>query len=286
VPLSVVLLVDVTGNTMYAMSSLRRSVKQWMGKLNPDDEVALMAFGAGAVVMQEFTTDRKLITRKLRNFAEDARKQNLGAYQVRSSAVFQAAEYVEKAANPLSRRVIVVITDDTKSFYEGGKPELVAERVLGSGSSVYALVANGYRARKGKITRVIVESALYSFGNPVSFAINLGGRIVSEAAVNAITNDRSFGRIVARSGGSASRADGDTTADKLTLLLDHVRNRYVIGFAPPQHTTGDRFHKLNLKLTPQAQKREGEVVVGAAQGYFARKNDPSGLQSEIDAEKK
>jgi VWFA-related protein len=285
-PLSVVLLVDVTGNTMYAMSSLRRSVKQWMGKLNPDDEVALMAFGAGAVVMQDFTTDRKLITLKLRNFAEDARKQNLGAYQVRSSAVFQAAEYVEKAANPLSRRLIVVITDDTKSLYEGGKPELVAERVLGSGSSVYALVANGYRARKGKITRVIVESALYSFGNPVSFAINLGGRIVSEAAVNAITNDRSFGRIVARSGGSASRADGDTTADKLTLLLDHMRNRYVIGFAPPQHTTGDRFHKLNLKLTTQAQKREGEIVVGAAQGYFARKTDQNDSQSAANAEKK
>jgi VWFA-related protein len=285
-PLSVVLLVDVTGNTMYALSSLRRSVKQWIGKLNPDDEVALMAFGAGAVVMQDFTTDRKLITLKLRNFAEDARKQNLGAYQVRSSAVFQAAEYVEKAANPLSRRVIVVITDDTKSFYEGGKPELVAERVLGSGCSVYALVANGYRARKGKITRVIVESALYSFGNPVSFAINLGGRIVSEAAVNAITNDRSFGRIIARSGGSASRADGDTTADKLTLLLDHMRSRYIIGFAPTQHTTGDRFHTLNLKLTPQAQKREGEVAVVSAQGYFARKTDQNDSQSAANEEKK
>jgi VWFA-related protein len=285
-PLSVVLLVDVTGNTMFALSSLRRSVKQWTGKLNPDDEVALMAFGAGAVVMQEFTTDRKLITLKLRDFAEDARKQNLGAYQVRSSAVFQAAEYIEKAANPLSRRVIVVITDDTKSLYEGGKPELVTERVLGAGSSVYALVAGGYRARKGKFTRIIVESALYSFGNPVSFAINVGGRIVSEAAVNAITNDRSFGRIVARSGGSASRADGDTTAEKLSLLLDHMRNRYVIGFAPPQRPAGDRFHKLNLRLTPQAQKREGDVAVVSAQGYFARKTDQNDSQSAADAEKK
>src|SRR5215475_13661359 len=249
-PLSLVLLVDVTGNTMYAMSSLRRSVKQWMGKLNPDDEVALMAFGAGAVVMQDFTTDRNLITRKLRNFTEDARKQNLGAYQVRSSAVFQAAEYVEKAANPLSRRVIVVITDDTKSPYEGGKSDLVSERVLGSGCSVYALVANGYHARKGKVTRAILDSAIYSFGNPFSFAANLGGRVVSEALVNAILNDRSFGRIVAQSGGSAARADGDATAEKLTLLLDHLRNRYVIGFAPPPHTAGERFHKLSLKLTP------------------------------------
>jgi VWFA-related protein len=285
-PLSLVLLVDVTGNTMYALSSLRRSVRQWMSKLNPDDEVALMVFGAGAVVMQDFTTDRKLITLKLRNFADDARKQNLGAYQVRSGAVFQAADYVDKAANPLSRRVIVVVTDDAKSLYEGGKSELVAERVLGSGSSVYALVADGYRAGKGKVTRAIVDSAIYSFGNPISFAVNLGSRIASEAAVNAILSDRSFGRVVAQSGGSAARADGDATAEKLTLLLDHLRNRYVIGFAPPPHTAGERFHKVNLKLTPQARKREGDIAVGAAQGYFARKDDKSGLQSAASAEKK
>jgi len=285
-PLSLVLLVDVTGNTMYALSSLRRSVRQWMGKLNPDDEVALMAFGAGAVVIQDFTTDRRLITLKLRNFADDARKQNLGAYQVRSGAVFQAAEYVEKAANPLSRRVIVVVTDNAKSAYEGGKSELVAERVLGSGCSVYALVADGYRAGKGKVTRAIVDSAIYSFGNPISFAVNLGSRIASEAALNAILSDRSFGRIVAQSGGSAARADGDATAEKLTLLLDHLRNRYVIGFTPPPHTAGERFHKLNLKLTPQARKREGEIAVGAAQGYFARITDQSGLQSASNPEKK
>jgi hypothetical protein len=109
---------------------------------------------------------------------------------------------------------------------------------------------------------------------------------VSEAVVNAILNDRSFGRIVAQSGGTAARADGDTTAEKLALLLDHLRNRYVIGFAPPPHNAGDRFHKLNLKLTPQAQKREGDVAVGAAQGYFARKNDQIGLQNAADAEKK
>ncbi|MBO0861564.1 MAG: VWA domain-containing protein [Chloracidobacterium sp.] len=239
-PLSLVLLVDGAGNTMYAMSSLRRSVKQWTARLNSEDEVALMAFGAGAVVMQGFTTDRKLITLKLRNFPEDARKQNLGAYQVRSGAVFQAADYVEKAANPLSRRVIVVITDDTRNPYEGGKTELVSERVLSSGCSVYALVANGYHARKRKVTGAILESAIYiySFGNPFSFAVGLGSRIATEAVVNAILNDRSFGRVVAQSGGSAARADGDTTAEKLSLLLDQLRNRYVIGFAPSSTNRG------------------------------------------------
>ncbi len=270
-PLSVILLLDVAGNTAFAMSSLRRTVKQWMGKLNPDDEVALMAFGSGTSVIQDFTTDRKLITLKLRNFVEEARKQNLGQYQNRSGAVFQATEHMDKSANPLSRRVIVVVTDDSKSFAEMGKSELVAERVLGVGCTVHALVTSGYSAKKGKVTRAIVESAIYSFGNPISFAINLGTRVATEAALNAIMKDRNFGQIIAKSGGTAARADGDLTADKLTSLLDHQRNRYVVGFAPPQHISGERFHKLNLKLTPQAKKREGEIVVATAQGYFARK---------------
>src|SRR5262249_21158763 len=156
--------------------------------------------------------------------------------------------------------------------FEGGKPDLVTERVLGSGCSVYALVANGSNgAAKGKITRAVIESALYSFGNPVSFAINLGTRIGTEAMLNAILKDRSFGHVVAKSGGSLARADGDETTEKLALLLEQLRNRYVVGFVPPQHTSGERFHKLNLKLSTQAKKRGGEVAVVTAQGYFAHK---------------
>jgi VWFA-related protein len=275
-PLSVVLLVDVAGNTGYALSSLRRSVRHWMGKLNPDDEVALMAFGGNAVLIQNFTNDRKRIAVKLRNFLEEARKQNLAPsapYAGRTNALFQAAEQLDITANPLSRRAIVVVTDDRRSF-EGGKPDFVAERVLGSGTSVYALVAKGSDGSgKGKVTRAVVESAIYSFGNPASFAINLGTRIGTEAALNAILNDRSFGRVVVRSGGSMARADGDETSERLASLLDQLRNRYVVGFAPPPHTSGDRFHKLNLKLAPQAKKRGEEVAVVTAQGYFAHKTN-------------
>jgi hypothetical protein len=193
---------------------------------------------------------------------------------------------MDKTANPLSRRVIVVATDDAKT-YEGCKPELVAERVLGAGCSVYALVANGSRSpKKGKIARTIVESAIFSFGNPVSFAINLGTRIATEAAVKAILNDRSFGRIIVKSGGSAARADGEETTEKLASLLDHLRNCYVIGFIPSQHTSDERFHKLNLKLSPKARKRGGEMVVVNAQDYFARKTDQSGPQDATNTAKK
>jgi VWFA-related protein len=269
-PLSLVLLLDVAGNTGYALSSLRRSARHWMSKLNPNDEIALMAFAGRAILVQNFTTDRRLIAGKLRNFAEDARRQDVGAGQNRVGAVYQAAELMDQLANPLSRRIIVVVTDDAKSF-EGAKSELVIERVIGAECSVYALVAKSNQpSKKGKVARSIVESAIYSFGNPISFAINLGTRLATEAALNALLKDRNFGRLVARSGGSAAQADGDETTDRLSMLLDYGRNRYVIGFAPQSHVSGKRYQELKLQLTPAARKRAGEVAVRAAEGYFAR----------------
>jgi hypothetical protein len=261
----------------------------WMSKLNADDEIALMAFVGRAVVVQDFTTDRRAIAGKLRNFAEDARKRDLGGSRNRLGAVFEAAEHIDQRANPLARRVIVVITDDTnvRSFEGGGKPELVAERVLGAGCSVYALVAEGDRAsKKGKVTRAVLESAIYSFGNPLSFLIGLGTRIASQAAIDAITKDRNFGRLVVRSGGWAARADGDQTSDELTSLLDSTRNRYLIGFTPQPHTSGERYRKLKLDVTSEARKRGGEVSVVSAEGYFARKADPNAAANAAGSTKK
>jgi VWFA-related protein len=288
-PISLVLLVDVTANIGYAMSSLRRSVRLWTSKLNADDQIALMAFAGRAIVMQDFTTDRRAIAGKLRNFVEDASRQDLGAGRNRLGALFEAAEQLDQRANPLARRVIVVITDDTsvRGFEGGGKPEIIAERVLGARCSVYALVSGGYRpSQKGKVTRAVVESAIYSFGNPLSFLIGLGTRIASEAAIDAITKDRSFGRLVVRSGGSAARADGDQTSDELSSLLDNVRNRYVIGFAPQAYKSGERYRKLKLDVTSEAKKRAGEVSVVSAEGYFARKSYPGAAANASDSTKK
>jgi hypothetical protein len=136
------------------------------------------------------------------------------------------------------------------------------------------------------VTRAVVESAIYSFGNPLSFLIGLGTRIASEAAIDAITKDRSFGRLVVRSGGSAARADGDQTSDELSSLLDNVRNRYVIGFAPQAYKSGERYRKLKLDVTSEAKKRAGEVSVVSAEGYFARKSYPGAAANASDSTKK
>jgi len=74
------------------------------------------------------------------------------------------------------------------------------------------------------------------------------------------------------------RSEGGDATEKLALLLDHARNRYVIGFTPAAVTTGDRFHKLKLQLTPEAQKRAGEISILTAQGYYVRQPDQNGAK--------
>lgn len=271
-PLSIVLLIDVAGNTPYVMSSLRRGVAQWLRQLKPDDEVSLMAFGLQAAVIQDFTKDRKLIASKLRNLVETARQLNLGAWQDRTMAVFQAAEQMDKAANPVGRRAIITITDDSSRSATGAKPDYTAELLFDSGSVVYGMVTKGYRpSRKRQITSAAAHAAIFSLGNPFAIVTQIATKMATETLINAILKDRHFGQMIQKTGGAVIRAEGEDATSKLAMLIDQVRNRYVVGFTPSTATTGERFHKLRLKLKPEAQKRAGEISVITAQGYYARK---------------
>ena len=278
-PLSLVLLIDMGGNTGYALSPLRRSARYWLSKLQPDDEIALMAFRNKALMVQSFTKDRKLIAIKLRNFTEEANKLNLGYGQDRTQAVFQAAEQLDKLAPPLNRRVVIVVTDDTKS-YGSSFADITSKFLSETGCTVYGLVADGSGpSRKSRVKRAVIESAIFSFGNPITFAIGLGTRLSTQATLDAILKDRSFTRLVVRSGGTLSRTRGDEASEQLATLLNYLHNRYVIGFAPTPYTTGDRYRKLKLSLKPATQKRAGDVTLMTAQGYFARKSEAADVQA-------
>ena len=280
-PLSLMLLVDVAGNTGYALSALRRSARFWLSRLGPDDEIALMAFGGKAALVQDFTRDRKLIASRLRNFTEDARKLETGGRQDRTGAVFQAVEQLDKTADPLNRRVVIVVTDDTQTI-GSSVSEPIAEFISETSCSVYALIAKGDKpSRKSTVTRAVVESAIFSFGNPVSFAVGLGTRLGTQVALNALLKDRNFTRLVIGSGGTLNRADGEATSEQMARLLGSLQDRYVIGFSPAPHTSGDRFHQLRLKLKPASQKRAGEVTLVTARGYFVRQTESSAAQKAV-----
>lgn len=283
-PLSIVLLIDVTGNTPVVISSLRRSVAQWLGQVGAEDEIALMAFGTNAEVIQEFTKDRKQVAARFKNFIETARQKNVVGLQDRTKAVYLAADLMDKAAHPAGRRVIITITDDAARTYTEIKMNAAGQLLSHTDSVVYAVVTQATgKSTKGKIKSKVAQAALMSFGNPLTFAIHLATQIATEKAMEALLKDRSFGQLVQRTGGALIKTEPEMAAEKLHLLLGHLRQRYVVGFTPAEATMGQPFHPLKLKLNPQPAHG---LVVLTRQGYFVRQAQPGPASITATAENK
>jgi hypothetical protein len=146
------------------------------------------------------------------------------------------------------------------------------------------MVTRGPRpSQKRRIARAAAEGALYSMGNPVSLAVRILTTVASNAVLDAILKDRALGQMIQKTGGEAVRIDGEDATDKLALLLDRIRARYVVGIEapvasanPPSGTANrDSFHTLKVKLTPTAAKRNGEVSIATSNGYYVRVTDQS-----------
>jgi hypothetical protein len=199
-------------------------------------------------------------------------------------AVHQAAEYMEKAANPAGRRVIITITDDRPSPFTSANPDYTARLLFDTGAVVYAMVAKAPKPSTArKIASTAAKSALYSFGNPVSIVTSIVISVGTQMVLDTILNDRSFTQAIRRTGGAAMKLEGEESAEKLNLLLELIHNRYVIGFAPPGEMASDSYHKLMLKVRPDSQRRAGGILITTAEGYYGRRPVQPILNDSPDA---
>jgi VWFA-related protein len=107
-PLSVVLLVDLTDSVRPVLHALSQGAQQALQHLKPQDEVAVLVYSASTRLLQDFTTDRSLAAAAIDQAA------HLGSREAAffNEAVFQSATYLSAAKNPNSRRVILWFTDN------------------------------------------------------------------------------------------------------------------------------------------------------------------------------
>ncbi len=145
-PLSIMLLLDVSGSVQPELRQIRAGARYAMQQLKPEDEVAVMVFAGGAKLIQDFTKDRQLIEDKIAGI-----KDNPLGFWARSGTrinegVYQAAAHMDQATNPLSRRVIIGVTDNKSTAIPTGHSGSEAlEQLYESGSVVCGLI---YARRK------------------------------------------------------------------------------------------------------------------------------------------
>lgn len=238
-PLSIVLLLDVSGSVMPAIDQVRDSGLRALNELKPGDEVALMAFGAWATVLQDFTKDRQLIA------AQVAIIESMGPWIREGThideAVYEAAKYLAKASNPDSRRIIVIVTDNLSNQPPtlGHSESEAMHQLHASGAVVCGLVVGDFNAAANEYKRQ--------------------GFLLKD----------SIGGYIAETGGILSQVDKDDVSAKLARLIERLRSRYSLGYTPLNVKRDGKFRNIKLKLSPETERREGEVTIVARKGYYA-----------------
>jgi VWFA-related protein len=261
-PLSVVILFDVSGSVAANRNSAQRLLKgayEALNLLKPEDEVALMQFAEKATLIQSFTRDRDLVVNSL------ARMDGRGQYGTHvDEGILRAAKYMRSASNPDTRRVIIAVTDDVTvaianraytvpTTHEEGE---ALRELYESGSVVCALV---YDSRDNPVPpqeRYHTTEPVLSdpSGNPGTPQIKLG--VAKHFAET--------------TGGISIKTSQEDIPTRLTEMIERLRQRYTIGYSPSNTARDTKFRKIKLSVTPDVERREGSVAVITRKGYYAK----------------
>ncbi len=255
-PLSVVLLFDMTETVHAALEPLARAAMEILGHLKREDEVSVMIFSSRTELLQDFTTNRAL--------AADAIKTASWMADVEGTFLdedmFEAVDQAMKARAQGYRRVMVWLTDGTANEENAFTQAAIGQhsprhlhsqqdamtRLLQSGAVVSALIE-----RTAETNRAIMESAMGE-----------GGARLGD-----------IDQYAKATGGIVVTASTSEAADRLALLIDRMRARYTLGFKPTRVEPPGKFCKLGLQLSPEflrdhRELRKSEFVVRSKSGYY------------------
>jgi hypothetical protein len=250
-PLSIVLLIDVSGSVQSVINRIRDGALESLRHLKPEDEVALMAFAGKAQLIQDFTVDRRLIIDRIEKINEAA-KVGRGPTLLHEG-IYQAAIQLRKASNPFSRRAIIAVTDDiTHPPFWGHSEGDALETVLETG---------------GVVCGLIISSKLKVFIYP---GLILGKTLLSAGSISSYAKE---------TGGMVLHAGKEDVETKLAELIDQLRTRYTLAYTPSNQKLDGKFHKIKVVISPEVEKREGKLAVLARRGYYARRSDAASTKA-------
>jgi VWFA-related protein len=244
-PLSVLFLVDRGGCLDPFGSEVRAAARNAMGQLKPTDEVALMTYHTDVELRQAFTRNRSTISDAL----DDVPPKDEQAGHCLNKALADAAQYMQRAGNPIGRRVIVLITGVTRSFdcTDGPSNKTASQAVYESGAVVSAIVpkTSGQQMENGMMIWAT------RFGR-------LGGAPYID--IQTLANE---------TGGEIMKDKPENLSTTFNTLINHLRTRYNLAFVSTNKKRDGTTRKLKIDVAPSTQKANGKLVVKARRSYVA-----------------
>src|SRR5581483_9143468 len=250
-PLSVLLLIDVSGSVWPTMKKLRDGALAALQNLKSEDEVAVMVFGGQARLTLNFTKDKQLAAQAI----QMANPREVGSETNINDAVQRAAAYIKNATNPDNRRVIIAISDDVST----NKVPLYSK-----GRTIQELLESG-----GIVCGLLFDSIYKTKVEPRTSPDASGG--LQTVMISGETDlIKSY---VERTGGVAIEADQQNVKERFVRLIERLRTRYSLGYVSTNDKRDGKFRKVKLKVAAEVDRREKGVAIITRPGYYAHRSD-------------
>ena len=244
-PLSVLLLVDRGGCLDPFGTQVRTAALDAIAHLKATDEVALMTYHNNVELLQGFTRDRAAIADALNNVPPHDEQ----AEHCLNKAFADAADYIQKAGNPIGRRVIVAITGVTRNFDcpDGPSGNFAARAVYESGAVVCG---------------IIPKTADQALENGIMIWATRMGRLGHAPYLDLQT-------LANETGGELLQDKPENLDVTFQTLMNHLRSRYSLAFVSSNKKRDGTTRKLKVDVSPAAQKPMGKLIVKARRSYVA-----------------
>jgi VWFA-related protein len=129
-PFNLVLLLDVSGSVEERIEFIRKAARDFLNTASPQDRIAIISFRDDIQVISDFTTDRKLLSRKLDEI--DAG----GGTAYYDALGYVLADTLKKLRGERTAIVVLSDGDDNKSFVPF---PAILEAITESGALIYPL---------------------------------------------------------------------------------------------------------------------------------------------------
>ena len=247
-PLSVLLLIDRGGCLDPFGDNVRHAAFAALEQLKATDEVGVMTYHDNAELRQEFTTNRADVKRAL-DFVPE---HNERADHCLDTVLDAASSYMNKAANPVGRRVVIFITGVTRNFDCVGSPsgKAAVQSLFESGSVVCGIVPQ---------TPVqAMENGMMRWATRLG---RIGG--VHTLDIQKLADD---------TGGEILQDKPENLSTTFMTLIEHLRTRYNLAFVSSNKKRDGTLRKLKIELAPATKKAQTKLVVKARKSYIAPKD--------------
>ena len=259
-PLSVVFLFDLTETVQPILKPLAEGAFEILGRLKPQDQVAIMVFSSHTELLQDFTTNRRLAAAAV----EKASEMSSGEGTFIHEDMYEAVEQAVKSTPPETRRVLVWLTDGTANLENSFTQKTIGQeapaRLHTKEESTTKLMQSGVVVA-ALIDRSAATDAFIAAADVSPLAFVIGAR----------TGD--INRYADITGGPALKTSKKEVAARLAELIDELRARYTLGYVPVGSKAAGTFCKLRVTLAPAAYKehaelQKSEVMVRSRSGYY------------------